>query len=919
MGRGGPSCGRPSLEGVSQAKLVLEGKEQGTMSSGDVPMGGAASPVCRRRHDLRLPDWGPYSRHYAGVVHIPDVERGATAEFAVCVGRFRGRLAIPNQRYDSDWSPTAAAPDLSWYQFEVEVDADLRACVAVCGTETDRRLIRVRLSNRGRCEGLAVVHLLAACRCPTRAGAAHALRDDVLKPAALASPYDVLWIDACTPTKRVGGAPQPRDVLPYDGWRPGEVRADGLIGGCGMGLARGDCLTYTLPAGRRWARIRAPAGLSLGISAGTAPLAVDAGKDRWVDVGTGTGPVDVAVLGAGAGSVLNGWVVAPERPPEPVEWTPSWVPERENVGNQAVLLGWRDLAGVYGVLWHPSAHTARGYRSERLDACMRTKVHDHVPNEVAGEGEGYWFGPALQPIPVPARGEADCWAWIVHGDSPEHARNLLTHMPIDVAAWGAREQALATGAWDHVPSRGGMRHRDAQRRFAATVLQNVVYPVYTRGRYIRHHTPGKAWDSLYTWDSGFTGLALLEYDPRRAADCLAAYLTPDAADCPFIHHGTPLPVQVHLAQEIWNRTRDRHLLAWAWPGLLRMHRYLAGRLPGSRTGRFSSGLLQTWDIFYNSGGWDDYPPQKEAHARRVASRMACAVTSAHVAWSARILRGLAGMVGDAAAIPELQSDVLRLTEALQCHAWNEEEGVFSYVEHDENGKPVGRWRHPSGVDWNLGFDGVTPMLAGLCTRSQTRRLLDRLFDPAHHWTAGGLDTVDRAAPYHEDGGYWNGSVWLPHQWFLWRACLDLGRGDLAWRIAERALNVWTREIRARGRCFEHVHAASGHGGGWHHFGGLSAPYAAWYGTYYLAGRISGGSRLLVEQARESDGDIQALLSISEGETPATVIVTLPAGSAAEAELVGPGRIARRRADWLELTLPAGRHEIAVRYSKGRTP
>jgi hypothetical protein len=66
----------------------------------------------------------------------------------------------------------------------------------------------------------------------------------------------------------------------------------------------------------------------------------------------------------------------------------------------------------------------------------------------------------------------------------------------------------------------------SQERMAATVLTNVVYPVYTRRSHIRHYTPGKWWDCLYTWDSGFIGLGLLELDLERAVDCLNAYTTP---------------------------------------------------------------------------------------------------------------------------------------------------------------------------------------------------------------------------------------------------------------------------------------------------------------------------------------------------------------------------------------------------------
>ena len=54
----------------------------------------------------------------------------------------------------------------------------------------------------------------------------------------------------------------------------------------------------------------------------------------------------------------------------------------------------------------------------------------------------------------------------------------------------------------------------------AVLCTNVVYPVYTRGQYIRHNTPGRWWDSLYTWDSGFIGMGLAQFSARRGFDCL---------------------------------------------------------------------------------------------------------------------------------------------------------------------------------------------------------------------------------------------------------------------------------------------------------------------------------------------------------------------------------------------------------------
>ena len=81
----------------------------------------------------------------------------------------------------------------------------------------------------------------------------------------------------------------------------------------------------------------------------------------------------------------------------------------------------------------------------------------------------------------------------------------------------------------------------------AVLCTNVVYPVYTRGQYIRHYTPGRWWDCVYTWDSGFIGMGLAQTSLRNAFDCLNTYLMPpDSVDAAFLHHGSMVPTQFYL-------------------------------------------------------------------------------------------------------------------------------------------------------------------------------------------------------------------------------------------------------------------------------------------------------------------------------------------------------------------------------------
>ncbi len=133
-----------------------------------------------------------------------------------------------------------------------------------------------------------------------------------------------------------------------------------------------------------------------------------------------------------------------------------------------------------------------------------------------------------------------------------------------------------------------------------------------------------------------------------------------------------------------------------------------------------------------------------------------------------------------------------------------------------------------------------PLLAGICTPAQEQTLLGHLQSPQRLWSRIGLSTVDQSAPYFRHDGYWNGAVWMPHQWFLWKTMLDLGQADFAFKIAQTALDLWKAEVDESYNCFEHFLIESGRGAGWHQFSALSSPVLAWFSAYYRPGRLTAG-------------------------------------------------------------------------------
>ena len=107
------------------------------------------------------------------------------------------------------------------------------------------------------------------------------------------------------------------------------------------------------------------------------------------------------------------------------------------------------------------------------------------------------------------------------------------------------------------------------------------------------------------------------------------------------------------------------LLEYFYPRLRQYYRFLAGRLGSSTTRRMKSNLLKTWDYFYNTGGWDDYPPQVHVHAHGLEAHVTPVVTTAHALRSAKILQMAARALGLDRDVAEYQEDIDTWVESLE--------------------------------------------------------------------------------------------------------------------------------------------------------------------------------------------------------------------------------------------------------------
>ncbi len=880
-----------------------------------------------RPHDLDLlPAWGPYSKLYAGCSHLPDLASGLRFDLSLFPGFYRGRLDIPNVLWESGYVPDEAAPDLSYWRFrhrldgeQVRVEAAWCALPEVAGL-AGARLLRATCINDSSARQTLALHLVAGAQYPNpgypkRDGAAI----PPMRPLDVLAPPGSAWCDSRDFAARTVGEPGAWDGLQPDGrvWR--EFHEDGCVGGGALALERpGDALTYrlqldrALPGARLLVRARVRRGSRATLTASGAlsgEITWHGWQEDWQlrefavgDLAAGSATIRLELrtaqrldLDLVAVIPADGTLGFAERRWNP---TPSISPGPRP---EALLLRYPDLPVTYGLWWQGAEGRVREWIGNRLDVVMREKNHEHVQSRLQGDGDGHWLDVSLGPVGLEPHSRRELWAVVAAGGADPVARRLAAIDPVRLPELHDRARSAR---WTPQGNPAGTADEAGQCAMAACTLTNVTYPIYIRRDWVRHYSPGKWWDCVYTWDAGFVGLGLLELAEANAWACLDQYLMPDGDEqAAWLQHGTPLPVQIYLAHELWNRTRDLPALRRAFPGLRQMHRFLVGRLGTSDTARLGSGLLNTWTYFYNSGGWDDYAPQVHVHANRLADRVTPMVNTAHAIRCAHLLAGMAGLLGEDAG--EFNGDAQRLGAAVQAHAWDEESGYFGYVEHDAAGQPIGVLRHASGANFNQGLDGASPLVAGICTPAQEARLLGHLADPTQLWCEHGLTTVSQAAPYFRADGYWNGTVWMAHQWFMWKTLLDLGQAELAARIALTGLRVWRDEIALTGNCYEHFPVVTGRGAGWHHFSSLSSPVLSWFAAYHRPGRITGGHQLWIDAETWDGAMLCARLRLhgAAGRSSTVLVCTTP-GACSATWNGQPVPLGERHPGCWEISLPA---------------
>lgn len=837
-------------------------------------------------HDLTLlPQWGPYTKKYIGASHIADENSGIRFDLSIFPGVYRRKTELPNVVFETSHYPWQANTRLTHYKYRhiIEWQDQVYCDVDYLLANESTQLFRADIVNNTAVAQTLALHLLASIHF---AGKKEYQPDNYLQPALVNLADGAMWINSNQYSEYLTNTVLPTDNLNADGKFKHETLEHGYVNGSRIefALSAGDKISYDL-------------GHTIGniiqlryCSQDDTSITIQVNKQEQIINLTKTDDINLVTLTTDKAAQIS--LIANEAKAFFIDGL--LIGNASNIAKttfsllnldttpeiitieEGYLLKYPQLEQYYGVKFFAQDYELREFISDNLDTFFAQNANEHVLRKIIDKPNDHhytnWY---LRPLNIAANSEQQVFGLVTTGSYAEVCAKLTSTSLNDLT------QQFTQLLPEYAPTTLG------QQIITATLLTNVVYPVYTCAKFIRHSTPGCWWDCLYTWDSGFIGLGLLELDIERAKENLRVYLTSAGAENKFIHHGSPVPVQFYLANEIHNQTHDKHYLQEIFASLVQYYQFLRGKLASSNTDRFASGLLQTWSYFYNSGGWDDYPAQKYCHDNNLIMNVTPVITTAHVIRCAKILIKLATQIDTHhELINGLSDDIQILTNNLNQHSWDESCGYFSYVMHNADGSVKGKFSASDGSNFNQGLDGVYPLVASIGNSEQTKQMLAHLQNPAEINSPVGLSAVSQSASYYRNDGYWNGTVWFSHQWFFWRAMFDYNQTEFADKIAKTALDIWERECGLTYRSLEHFVIETGRGAGWSTFGGLSCPQLNWYHAYYQAYRVNVGLDCLLLEQQNTANDIQLKIQKFTTQQSAVLVVVPEDWLAVECNLDG---------------------------------
>lgn len=853
------------------------------------------------KNQLKMAKWGPYSKKYMGISKIIDslAEVGARFDFIAHPTLWNSAVPVPNVTVPSAYHLWQCASDYSYYSYRYELmwKDMVYADVSFSKINDDAQLLRCEFVNNTDLSQNCILNLFASLEFPNADYCDVQVPDNcVLKSA---NDYDDYGY----------AVSRPWDTENPDGMFKGMFRDKEFYLGAGLGdrcdhahvhylnlkpfgCEKGDFVSFSFDNCEEFknpviaVRYRTVTDGDAEFMMNGSKVVFKNSSELTISYLPFAESFTLESLGT-AGIELDFLAVLEDNEKEKIKIRyikNAFVPEikTENAGiGKRTSLKYKDIEKPFYILTHNENTRERTLESGSLEDALINRLsngditYDDLKETFSASfkrktsDEGFFHNSLIKSIFIKPHTSHIEYA-VVSNESFEPLTAEQYEQIYNENKAKFREEGF---------NKAGKKYALSTDILRSTLLTNVVYPVYRRGENVIHHTPGKRWDSFYTWDSGFIGLGLLEESNDLCRYVLETYLCDkDNKDFAFLLHGSLVPTQFPEYLELLKRCNNKEELNYLYDKMKRYYEFLRGREGSSSFAKFGNGLLTAYDYWYSHCGMDDYPAQVEMIARKNEQYTCPCLTTAQVIRAGKIMKMAAAYLGKEDDIKVYDADIEYSSDALNNLAWDEESGYFGYTEYDENGNITGFMRTENGENFNKGMDGVYPIVAGAVSGERKERLLAHIKNPNEMWSAAGISAVDMSASYYHNDGYWNGNVWMSHQWFLWKTMFDNGETDFAFEIANRALEMWKEETDFSYNTYECFGIETRRGGWFHNFGGLSAPVLIWANCYYKPQTVTTGFDVWTDYQKTTQGSAEIAFKYFGENDKYSMVVTLDDGN-----------------------------------------
>ncbi len=841
-----------------------------------------------KTYDLSLGKWGPYNKDYLGVCHIANGDLGATFNVELFPGMFRRTILACPTSSDTGVKMWGANPNLTHFVYRYELEWKDKVYVDAHFNITDDKVVHID------CVAVNDTDYNQSINMNLCASFQYPYRKDISGNKVYYKRYKALvnknniYINALDYYDIKSSVTMAKD---------GKYLSENMGDNCTGGYTYIDGKTFfdkshyikyscQSPLCSVGIRYRCEEDTFVTLIAGDKEYRIElaATNDfafKYVNIDRYEGK-DIIITPSGVGVDID-CIILGDDVSDTVfaEDINAFEPVTRTLEDNKLCLKYEHSPYTYVIEWKNDADKIRRLYTDDAGKLLQKKIHDHVSDILGNQTteEVVYENIFTNPIYLKPRSKGKFSFKLTSVENSSDLYITKKNHPLYSVSCNS----------------DGEKYAFSQNLMSYNAMLNVVYPIYTRRGFIRHNTPGRIWDSLYSWDSGFIGMGLGVSDFERAYQCLNTYLTPVGdIHSPYIFHGSVVPIQIFLYAELINKyPGKKEELKKLYPMIQQYYDFYS-RLD-KRNPDIKTGLLKTWDIFYNSGGWDDYPPQKALrYGLDREDESACydnttpVITTAVTVLIAKIMMAVSEYFGIEDNKKQYTDDIRKYTQAINEHLWDDEVGYYSYMVHDKSGNAKGFLRYKDSTNYNMGFDGIYPYIAGISDEYKSERIKENISKGL--MTKYGVCVVDKRAPYYTPYGYWNGSVWMPHQWILYKALLDRGEIKLASKIAQTALDVWKDECDNTYSCFEHFMTTNGRGSGFHQFSGLSCPVLQFFSALYVPGNINTGFGTVINDYKYNKNKTDLKLDITCYPDNSYIVICMSENN--EYEFVINGKIAK---------------------------